>query len=171
MPARKTTATKKTAAKKTAAPKKSSSTTAPSSGAEQSAGEKIASAIRAGHLDDWLGQIDDALTARANQHLAENKKSAATKSTAKKVSPAPKKSAAPTPTVEPTAGTTYGVSAKFKPLAGAKVKFVRFKADTDGAKSVVEMVTDKPGNPKGKKVVIPTAALEESKAPRRAAKK
>lgn len=180
MPVRKSAAkplAKKIAAKKTA--KKAVATPAKKTPAkktvagkvEETLVDRIAAGIVGGSFDGELVKLDDALTTRANAQAVAARKESASKPAAKKVSAPPKKVTVET-TVEPTSGTSYGVSPKFKPLSGAKVKFIRFKADSAGEKSVVEMMTDKPGSPKGKKVVIPTAALVESKtAARKTAKK
>jgi hypothetical protein len=154
MPVRKNSkSAAKPLAKKVAAAKKSKKKV------EDSLGQRIASAIAEGKFDGDLGLLDDALTDRAN-HLTATKTAAPKKSTTstgvKKVSPPPKKNSS---ALVPEPGKTYGITDKFKPLAGAKVKFIRFKADSDEKKSLVEMLTDKPGNPKGKKVVIPSNAL------------
>lgn len=138
--------------------------------------DAIIGAIKTGAFDGHLTALDDALTARSNKRRAASA-SASAKPAEKKVAPAPKRVVQedePTATVlvTPVANTTYLVSEKFKPLAGAKVKFIRFRADDD-QKVVVEMLTDKPGSPKGKRVMIPTKSLVEVKpaAKKTAAKK
>jgi DNA-binding protein HU-beta len=170
MPVKKTAAkkvaAKKTPAKKTAAKKTTSTKSA--SQKQPSLGENICSAIKSGQLDGYLAEIDSALETR----LAERSKEEAKKKTStpkpaeqeKKVAPAPKKQP-PAAKVTPEKGKTYQIATKFKALAGAKVEFTKFKTGTDKkvdkTKAVVIMKTDKPGNPKGKRVVIPTSALEE----------
>jgi hypothetical protein len=147
-------------AKKTTAAKKSASASEPADRREEVA-KRISGEIVAGTFDGYLILFDDALTTRANAQAAEARKNAA-KSPApvseKKVGASPKKSTKPA--IVPEKDKQYLVGDRIKSLAGAKVKFLRFKADTDGAKSVVEMLTDKPGNPKGKVVSVPTIALE-----------
>ena len=173
---------RKTAAKKTATPaKKTAKSAAPAlakkvaaakktaeSNPEESAAKRIIAAIESGAFDGYLNQFDAALTKRINEHVVENQKAKTTAKSAssstpseKKVAPPPKK-AKKTVTITPEQDGEYKVSDRLASLAGAKVKFIRFKADSDGKKSVVEMLTGKPGSPKGKRVVIPTSALEES---------
>lgn len=167
-PAAKKPAAKKTAAKKTAAPaKKSGSASSDAAASDKQIGDavtRICENIENGGFDGHLQKFDDALTKRINAQNAA-KRAAAKKTAEKRVAAPPKKAApaAPKTTVEPEPGKTYGIKKTFKQLAGAKVKFVRFKAETDGAKSIVEMMSDVPGNPKGKKVAIPTSALEAAK--------
>lgn len=165
--AKKVAAAKKAPAKKTTPAKKSAS-----SSKQDSLGQRIANAIAAGDFDGDLGLLDDALTQRTNDLATAKKTAAAKTTTAKKVSAPPKKSTSAS--VTPVKDSTYVVAATLKSLAGAKVKFRHYKAvegGVDEKKSVVEMLTDKPGSPKGKVVVIPTAALTVSAAPRRSTKK
>lgn len=179
---------RKTAAKKTATPAKkvaksaAKKTTAKSESAAPEAAEaaiakKIVAAIEGGNFDPYLNDLDSALTIRINKHIAEkraaSKKSASPAPAEKKVSAPPVKKKKPTVSITPELDGTYKVSERLSSLAGATVRFVRFKPDTDEKKSVVEMLTGKPGSPKGKRVVIPTSALEEVAQPakKRAAKK
>lgn len=161
-PAKKTATTKKVAAKKTAPPKSASASADESK--EAAIAAKIVAAIKEGNFDPYLNDLDSALTDRMNRHITEKnaaaKKSASAAPAEKKVSAPPKKKKTVTITPEPDG--EYKVSDRLASLAGAKVKFIRFKADSDSKKSVVEMLTGKPGSPKGKRVVIPTSALEES---------
>lgn len=145
--------TRKVAAKKTATP----------TDERKSLGDSIAKAIVDGDLDGSLETIDDALTKRLNAR-AKQTAVAPTGTTAKKekvVAPPPKKSAsAPPPVVSPKPETVYLISERLKNISGAKVVFKRFK-DEEKTKAVVVMQTDKPGNPKGKRVVVPVGALVE----------
>lgn len=136
---------------------------------EDSPGDVIAQAIISGDLDGWLGLIDDALEQRSRAVNEVERAASATAKTEKKVSAPPKRTATKAE-ITFTKGETYAVSDKVKSLAGAKVKFHNFKADSMKKKSVVEMLVDKPGNPKGKKVILPTIALVEYKARGRAKK-
>lgn len=87
----------------------------------------------------------------------------------KKTEPKPKATAeekkVPMPTRKtggkfvPEVGATY-VVADGHPLAGAKVSFVGFYKD-DENKSKVKMVTDAPGAPVGKGVLVPTNMLKK----------
>lgn len=158
MAAAKKTTAKKTAVKKTAAKK---ATPARESGdqAKQIA-ESVASAIKEGDFDGHLQMIDEALTNRMQQPNRSNGQPAK-KATEKKVAPPPKRSAKK---INLKNGTTYQIVKGMKGIGGAKVKFIRYKADSDEKKSVVEMVTSKPGYPKGKKVAVQTMALEEVEA-------
>ena len=174
MPARKSAApAKKAAAKKTAAPakktaaKKSTSASKPAAGKGDSLeglAKNIAEAIRSGQFDGHVAMLDEAITERVNAKVAENAKTeraAAKKTETKKVSAAPKRGATKkSEPITPKEGTTYKLSGPAK-LAGAKVKFLRFKSDDD-KKAVVEMVTGKPGYPKEKRVVVPVSALAPS---------
>ena len=171
--AKKSAPAKKTAAKKSAPAKKSvSKSAAPKVDPLDEIAKEICEGIVSGAFDFALVQFDDALEERlSKQQQAAAKKTPAKKSPVadtKKVSAPPKRAAK----VKPEAEKTYQIASKFKSLSGAKVKFKRFKAD-DENKSVVEMLTDKPGAPKGKRVVVPTTALEPvaSPAKKRAAKK
>jgi hypothetical protein len=183
--AKKTTAApaKKVAAKKTAAKKGSAS----EGGGVMDTINLIAAAIVNGDLDAGIIPLDDAITKRINAVAAERQKAEANKRKVaddKKVSTPPKKSEpepdeeddAPkgTPVKTPEEGKTYVIADRLKSLAGAKVKFLRFKADDD-KKAVVEMLTDVAGNPKGKRVGVPIAALlvppATKKPARRAVKK
>lgn len=161
-PAKKTATTKKVAAKKTA-PTKSAESASADEPKEAAIAQKIVAAIKEGNFDPYLNDLDEALSDRINRHVTEKnaaaKKSASAAPAEKKVSAPPKKKRE---SITPEPDGEYKVSDRLASLAGAKVKFIRFKADTDSKKSVVEMLTGKPGSPKGKRVVIPTSALEES---------
>jgi hypothetical protein len=170
MPVRKSPAkkapAKKTVAKKTTTKGASSAsakkTTVPSNQAQyQALADGVASAIREGSLDGYLELLDDALTDRANsinsQTTAAAKKSA---STAKKTTPPPSREKVKP--ITPKKGSVYKITTAFKALSGAKVEFVRFRTKdgvVDKNKAVVIMQTDKPGNPKGKRVIVPVSAL------------
>jgi len=163
--------TVKPPAKKTSPAKAKSS---PKPAPEEAIAKQILDAITGGHLDGYLTQIDDALTERSNAKIearvaAEKPASA---SGGKTVAPPPKKPAASkgAATVTPVKDKVYLVSSAFKKLAGSEVSFVRHK-DGDVAKSVVAMVTDKPGFPVGKRVVIPTNALAAKPAAKSASKR
>lgn len=154
-------------AKKVAAAKKPVKKTAAPKG--DSLGQRVASAIVAGEFDGDLALLDDALTERSNEIAATKKTTEAPAKTEKKVAAPPKKSKSASAAIVPEPNKTYGIATTLKSLAGAKVKFLRFKVTPDGPdekKSVVEMLTDKPGSPKGKKVVIPTSGLIAYTAPR-----
>jgi hypothetical protein len=127
---------------------------------EKDIADRIVGAIKDGKMDGFLVQLDDALTERMNAQVEAQASSAPKKETAaKKVAPPPKKSASKqTAVVKPVKDTEYVVADTFKRLATAVVSFVRHK-DGDTAKSVVAMVSDMPGAPKGKRVVVPTNAL------------
>lgn len=133
--------------------------------------ELLVTALKEGDLDGALGKIDDAVTERINRHNAEQRKQAAKKTAPaeKRVSAPPKKQSVSASVEKPVKNTTYVIRDAFKKLAGAKVKFIHFKPNTDNEKIVIEMMSDKPGNPKGKRLVVPLAAIEEVKKP--AAKK
>jgi len=177
MPVRKTAA-KKPTAKKSAAPalakkvasakttKKSAAsasnvTTKPDNMADfKRLANGVAKAIREGLLDGELGNLDDALTERANSLATQDAARKTTKTAEKKTTAPPKRTTTTKVTLTP--GKEYKVSPSFKKLAGAKVEFVRFKVvdgKTDKEKAVVVMKTDKPGNPKGKRIVIAVGAL------------
>jgi hypothetical protein len=151
--------------------KKSASKSAPSQ--EDKIAKQIIDAIESGALDGYLSPFDDAVTDRMNTLLAEEQKTArktaapraASASGGKTVAPPPRKPAASKATakVKPTKDGLYLISSAFKKLSGAEVSFLRYK-DGDEAKSVVVMVTDMAGNPKGKRVVVPTNVLEAKPA-------
>jgi hypothetical protein len=152
---------RKTVAKKTA--KKSASK--PAADPVKGLVADIATAVIAGDLDAHLTLLDDALTTRANARAAETAKKTAAAPAEKKVSAPPKKGGSSvgstgTKAVVPVESTVYLVSDRLKNLAGAKVEFVRYKPG-DENKAVVVMKTEKPGSPRGKRVVIPVAALVE----------
>lgn len=175
MPARKSPApAKKAVAKKTASAKSKSAAPAL---AKKVAAKKVAkkpavdvdpvarlagnicTAISEGELDGFLVKLDDALTDRINKRAQERKKekeAAVEKPEAKKVSSAPKRKQEVAANVEP--GKTYKVGVKPAALAGVKVKVVRFK-EGDDSKVLVEVLADKPGYPKGKRVVLPVRCL------------
>lgn len=162
MPVKRATA-KKTVAKKTAA-KKPTGTAAAKKTAEVDPAENIAknvsAAIVEGKFDRYLVLIDDALTTRINKQNAEAAKKTAEPAPAKterKVSTPPKRAKK---SIVPEVGKNYLVSDSSKNIGGARVKFKRTKVDAP-EKAVVEMVTDKPGYPKGKLIVLPVAYLEE----------
>jgi hypothetical protein len=181
MPVKRTTAAKKAVAKKTtpaksAAPalakevarKKTAAKTSASASAEPAKNieqltKNIAAAIEGGQFDSHISLLDNAITKRINAHVASTAKTAAAKpapkSETKKVSTAPKRAKKPVENIVPESGKTYKLAAPAK-LEGAKVKFIRPKADDD-AKVVIEMVTEKPGYPKGKRVVVPVSALRK----------
>jgi hypothetical protein len=103
--------------------------------------------------------IDDALTDRVNAAQKTESTTAKKSASAKKTTAPPKRA---TKTVAAKVGETYKIAASFKKLAGAKVEFRRFKVvdgEANKDKAVVKMLTDKPGNPKGKVIVVPTSAL------------
>jgi hypothetical protein len=169
-------AVKRTVPKRAVA--KKSTPTRPPKGKSASAPEtegqavvnSIVAAIEEGQFDGFLSPIDAAVTGRMDALLDAEEalaKETATKKPAdsKRVAAAPKKTAAPkVAKVTPKEKGVYMVGDALKTLVGAKVEFQRYKAG-DKEKSVVVMKTDKPGNPKGKRLVIPTSALEEVPAP------
>lgn len=156
-------AKKVTAAKRTST--KSSASTAEPVKDTESLTKKIAEAIKSGEFDAHISLLDDAITDRINKHVAANarKNGAASKpvakSESKKVSSAPKRAKRPVENIVPEPGKTYKLAAPAK-LEGAKVKFIRPKADDD-SKVVIEMVTEKPGYPKGKRAIVTLAALRK----------
>jgi hypothetical protein len=148
---------KKTTAKPS--PRKSAS----SKNKDRTPGDVIAEAIINGDLDGYLGLIDDALEQRS-QDVAKVEaaaKKTTTAKTEKKVSPPPKRGKSEPLTLKK--DSTYAVSTKVKGLGGAKVKFHNYKTGSNKEKAVVEMLVGKPGHPKGKKVILPAAALVASK--------
>lgn len=175
---------RKTAAKKSAAKplakkvtaaktKKSASSKPHTTEAEEISNEVkqtvalIADAIKGGDLDSEFSVLDAAITERVNYLAAEKNKTAKKVAASEKsVAPAPKKTSAAAPAsagkkvTDPKEGTTYLVSSRIKNLAGVKVKFIRFKQG-DEKKCLIEVMEGKPGYPKGKRTVIPVAALEE----------
>lgn len=162
--AKKTTAKKATSSAKKSAPAKK--TTAKKPAAKDSSAsddrtndglaKKIVTAIKAGEFDGHISDFDNAVSERIEQQRVENakKKTPAKKGAeSKKVSAAPKRES-----ITPEPNKSYKVSSRFKKLAGAKVKFIRFKAEDD-TKGVVEMMVDKPGYPKGKRAILPVSVL------------
>lgn len=177
MPVRKTPVKKKPAAKSAApalakkvasAKTKKSASTVDKPSAKKDApkdvaalAKNVAGAISSGKFDGHLGVIDDALTARSNEQRNAAKKSAPAEKKGR-VTEAPKREKKDE-VIVPKVGTTYKVKPSFKKLAGAKVKFKKFRAESNDEKAVVEMVTEKPGFPKGKNIVIPVSALSTSR--------
>lgn len=160
-PAKKTVAKKTTPAKtKPAALKGKSASAAQPSNVEELAA-RVCTAIRNGDFDGSIADIDNAVNARISAQASER---AAAKKTAapapKKVSAAPKRNAKVVEAVVPEDGKTYKINSKIKKLEGAKVKFIRFKAEDD-SKGVVELMVDKPGYPKGKRSIVPVSALSK----------
>lgn len=164
MPVRKNTAAKKTTApaKKAAAKpaaKKSSASSGLSETQVEQVGKLVLAAIKGGDLDHMLVQFDDALTARINKHIKEQaakKPAAGTKE--KTASPAPKRESASTKkSLDLVANKNYKLGAPAK-LKDAKVKYLK-PSPKDASKVVVEMVTEKPGYAKGKRIVLPKSAL------------
>lgn len=149
--------TKKVTATKRRAPAKKTTAKSAADPAQQVAND-ICSAIVSGRLDGYLIQMDDALTERLRARQTEAREKVEKSAPAeKKVPSAPKKSR---PLVKPVSDRKYKVVDSNKAIGGATVVFLRHKVEDD-SKSVVEMATDKPGYPKGKRVVIPTSALVE----------
>jgi hypothetical protein len=131
--------------------------------------ERIVSAIRDGAFDDHISAFDDAIQYRMEQHTKQTTKKASSSSTTKeKVVPQPTRASASgtvkKPRVKLEEEGVYTVDSNMKTLGGARVKFLRFKRDKetnreDKSKAVVEMLVDKPGNPKGKRMIVAASAL------------
>jgi hypothetical protein len=123
--------------------------------------------IKTGSFDGQLGRIDDAVTVRIAQHNDEKaaaEQKSTTTGTTRTVPQPTRKSASPA--FVPEIDGTYVISGGNKSLEGKKVKFLRFRKDAKD-KAVVEMLDDAPGFPKGKKTVIPVAALKKVAVGRR----
>ncbi|MFE9742918.1 hypothetical protein [Streptomyces sp. NPDC006477] len=127
--------------------------------------------IEAGTLDEVLGDIDDAISARLD--AVTPKKTTARKTTttapskAEKLAPVTRKpatesaspSAKPVP-VRPRKGFDYQVNPTLKnAMAGVKVKFKSYVADTNNAKSSCELLEEFKGKPAGTRVTVPTRYL------------
>lgn len=191
-PARKTTTSKPAATKSASAPpaKRTAPSTAKKTAPanpdnDDEATEKafdnfskqVFTMIKTGAFDACFTALIDAVEEREGimarmvkeENDAKRKKPAPKKTTEEKVVPMPtrtKSAAAFTPEV----GSAYLI-ADGHPLKGAKVTFVGFHKD-DETKSRVKMVTDAPGAPIGKGVIVPTNMLKKPAARgRRTAKK
>lgn len=197
MTVKKTTAAKKVAAKKTAPAKKTAAKSAapalakkvaatkaktpakkaaPATAAddahrEEALADRICQAIVEGEFDPYLVKLDDALNDRINKRaVAKRAESKATpaKTAEKKVAAAPKRTSSEP--LELKSGQTYQIVESVKNIGGAKVKFHRFKVDSPD-RAVIEMMEDRGGYPKGKRVSIPVKSLVAIAAKRTPAKR
>lgn len=137
--------------------------------------------VKGKELDAHLSSLDNAISSRITDHEVEKGKAkqaakktqtkgeSISKPPVKKSGSASKVPANDKPDLVPVAGKVYKVDSRVKKVGGQKVEFVR-KYSKDETKSVVKMVTEVPGIPKGKVFPIPTSALEPI-ASRRVARK
>jgi hypothetical protein len=124
------------------------------------------SLVKDGSFDGQLDKIDEAVTERISKHndekaAAEKKSAKSTTTSSTRTVPQPtRKSASVKPSFTPDVNGKYTIAEGAKNIGGKKVKFLRFRKDDD-TKAVVEMLEDAPGAPKGKKMVVPVAALKK----------
>lgn len=127
---------------------------------------------RDGSLDAFITKIDDAITKRLESETSGEAKVPTTTKTTERNVPLPtrksaEKKAAAVKTVEPKVGALYTISGE--KYAGVVVKFLRWgHGDPSLGKAGVEVTTEGPGYPKGKKFLIPVVALREKATSRRA---
>lgn len=157
------TATKKSAAKKTA-----------SSDPLKELVATFVELIKDGSLDEiYLRKVDDAITKRLEAHVNGAASASQPAASSEKSVPLPTRkskeapAAVPVKTVEPKVNALYTIAGE--KYAGVVVKFKKWAhGDASLGKAGVEVVTEGPGYPKGKKFVIPVTALREKASKRRA---
>lgn len=127
--------------------------------------KQVFTLIKNGIFDYCFTDLLDAVEEREATMATLVKEQRAAKSAPKKTTKPDDKKVVPMPTrakkpgFVPEVGGTY-VILDGHPLAGAKVNFVGFHKD-DETKSRVKMVTDAPGAPVGKGVIVPTNMLKK----------